>query len=148
MAEQERYGNCRMRNSGISTSMLAVFQGDLCAKFAPISISHQEYVANETAESEEFEYANLTVDNMFFDHEHYRFTIGQHNVSLEDLTEEYNLTETVYGKVESLTSFTDMAADMKDVVFNKMRSTYQDMSRTSLSGEDEVSQILMLQICP
>lgn len=85
------------------------------------------YLTNNTATGQEFPYENLTVDSMFFDYEDYALTVGDYNLTLENFDLDYNITETAYAKIESLTGMTNSLAEYKDNVVQKLRSEYDEV---------------------
>ena len=87
----------------------------------------QDYLANNSATGEQFEYDNITVDSIFFNYEDYSLTVGDYNLTLESFDLEYNITETAYARIEELTGLTNSAAEYKDVMVTKLRSQYGEM---------------------
>ena len=87
------------------------------------------YLTNNSATGQEFPYENITVDSMFFDYEDYALTVGDYNLTLENFDLDYNITETAYAKIESLTGMTNGLAEYKDSVVEKLRSEYNDVLR-------------------
>ena len=85
------------------------------------------YLTNNTATGQEFPYENLTVDSLFFDYEDYALTLGDYNLTLEKFDLDYNITETAYAKIESLTGMTNSLAEYKDNVVEKLRSEYDEV---------------------
>ena len=85
------------------------------------------YLTNNTATDQVFPYENITVDSLFFDYEDYALTIGDYNLTLDKFDLDYNITETAYAKIESLTGMTNSLAEYKDNVVQKLRSEYDEV---------------------
>jgi len=93
----------------------------------------KESMENETffAEDEGFHYENMTVDSIFFDFDDSTLSVGEYNIT-EVL--DYNITDVVYAKLDSLGDVTETVTEVKDTVYSKLRSGYESVmkSRSSL----------------
>ena len=63
----------------------------------------------------------LAVDSLFFNYDDYSLTVGDYNLTLENFDLNYNITETAYAKIESLTGMTNSLAEYKDQMVGKLR---------------------------
>lgn len=92
----------------------------------------KESMENETFfEDEGFQYENMTVDSIFFDFDDSTLSVGEYNIT-EVL--DYNITDVVYAKLDSLGDVTETVTEVKDTVYSKLRSGYESVmkSRSSL----------------
>jgi len=105
-----------------------------------------EYLANNSDTNQEFQYENLTVDSLIFNYDDYSLTMGDYNMTLENVIEDYNITETAMAKIKDLTEVTHNVERYKDSMVSKLRSEFDREYDNLLRSPSEMEQDIKLDI--
>jgi len=142
MESSHEYKDCRVRKFfgsigsyfGVSLKKdFAIAKCDIQQSVPKCWNEYKESIENNTffPDDQSFPYENMTVESIFFDMEDSTLSVGDYN-----LTEvlDYNFTDVVYSKLDSLGGVTSTVTEVKDTVYSKLRSGYESVmkSRSSL----------------